>query len=269
MYHVSIPCHIKIYYTVHARVVTFFLGSTPSASRQHQVSSSPLCLFCSLFSSHSKHLKGSLHDIYIAGGHAHACTCSFNMCFLHTGPMQAVTKRFFRGFLTLRHPVLPTTLTQLANYGNATLPRSEESCPSVRAPDFNKAAFKGMESHFPCLQELHERSETPIRGLKGVYGEHVMGYKVFKQEKPFHFKHGGVIPELELAYEHWGELNEAKDNCILLHTGLSASSHAKSHHVSKLLYSFETVSCLCRLLPGEPKLRMVGEIHWSRGSFGH
>ena len=41
----------------------------------------------------------------------------------------------------------------------------------------------------------------------------------------------GVIPELEVAYETWGKLNEAKDNVILLCTGLSASSHAKSHVV--------------------------------------
>ena len=34
-----------------------------------------------------------------------------------------------------------------------------------------------------------------------------------------------------MAYETWGELNEAKDNVVLLCTGLSASSHAKSHVV--------------------------------------
>ncbi len=32
-----------------------------------------------------------------------------------------------------------------------------------------------------------------------------------------------------MAYETWGKLNRKKDNVILLHTGLSASSHAKSH----------------------------------------
>ena len=34
-----------------------------------------------------------------------------------------------------------------------------------------------------------------------------------------------------MAYETWGELNAAKDNVVLLCTGLSASSHAKSHVV--------------------------------------
>lgn len=36
---------------------------------------------------------------------------------------------------------------------------------------------------------------------------------------------------MEVAYETWGELNERKDNAILLCTGLSASSHAKSQKV--------------------------------------
>ena len=42
----------------------------------------------------------------------------------------------------------------------------------------------------------------------------------------------GQLPRVDIAYETWGELNEAKDNAILLCTGLSASSHAKSHPVS-------------------------------------
>jgi len=36
------------------------------------------------------------------------------------------------------------------------------------------------------------------------------------------------LPEFDIAYETWGELIAAKDNVILLHTGLSASSHAAS-----------------------------------------
>ena len=36
------------------------------------------------------------------------------------------------------------------------------------------------------------------------------------------------MPEFNVAYESWGKLNEDKSNAILLHTGLSASSHAHS-----------------------------------------
>ncbi|KAJ3058819.1 hypothetical protein HDU98_005127, partial [Podochytrium sp. JEL0797] len=40
---------------------------------------------------------------------------------------------------------------------------------------------------------------------------------------------GGELPSFEIAYESWGTMNAARDNVILLTTGLSASSHAKSH----------------------------------------
>lgn len=39
---------------------------------------------------------------------------------------------------------------------------------------------------------------------------------------------GGVLPEINIAYETWGNLNDSKSNAILLFTGLSANSHAKS-----------------------------------------
>ncbi|KAI9137646.1 Alpha/Beta hydrolase protein, partial [Paraphysoderma sedebokerense] len=45
---------------------------------------------------------------------------------------------------------------------------------------------------------------------------------------PSRLDHGGVLPQFQIAYETWGKLNEKRDNVILLHTGLSASSHAKS-----------------------------------------
>jgi homoserine O-acetyltransferase len=40
---------------------------------------------------------------------------------------------------------------------------------------------------------------------------------------------GGVLPSVCLVYETWGRLSARRDNAILLHTGLSASSHARSH----------------------------------------
>ena len=58
------------------------------------------------------------------------------------------------------------------------------------------------------------------------------GYKTFKSKKEFKLNHGGVLPEIQLAYETYGKLNECRDNAILLFSGLSANSHAKSHEVS-------------------------------------
>ena len=45
---------------------------------------------------------------------------------------------------------------------------------------------------------------------------------------PFPFWRGGTLREGRVAYETWGELNAARDNAILLFTGLSPSAHAAS-----------------------------------------
>jgi homoserine O-acetyltransferase/O-succinyltransferase len=45
---------------------------------------------------------------------------------------------------------------------------------------------------------------------------------------PFHFWRGGSLSEGRVAYETWGTLNAARDNAILLFTGLSPSAHAAS-----------------------------------------
>lgn len=59
--------------------------------------------------------------------------------------------------------------------------------------------------------------------------------------------HGGVLPELYIAYETWGTLNSDKSNAILLHTGLSASSHARSHPKNRRAGWWEYV-----IGPGKP-----------------
>ncbi|NIR59797.1 MAG: homoserine O-acetyltransferase [Gammaproteobacteria bacterium] len=45
---------------------------------------------------------------------------------------------------------------------------------------------------------------------------------------PFTMCRGGVLPGVRLAYESWGRLNAARDNAVLLFTGLSPSAHAAS-----------------------------------------
>ncbi|HTD28725.1 MAG TPA: homoserine O-acetyltransferase, partial [Xanthomonadaceae bacterium] len=46
---------------------------------------------------------------------------------------------------------------------------------------------------------------------------------------PFAIKRGGALHGARLAYETWGTLNAARDNAILILTGLSPSAHAASH----------------------------------------
>lgn len=50
----------------------------------------------------------------------------------------------------------------------------------------------------------------------------------FEDERAFEFERGGTIAPLVLAYETYGELNEARDNAILVHHALSTNSHLAS-----------------------------------------
>ncbi len=43
---------------------------------------------------------------------------------------------------------------------------------------------------------------------------------------PFHMHRGGTLHGARIAYESWGQLNAARDNAIILFTGLSPSAHA-------------------------------------------
>lgn len=113
----------------------------------------------------------------------------------------------------------------------------------------SKGAVSGASKHlsssnptlsFPCLDKLQEKTErlsTPFDDdsdlrtnelLEPVYSRVQSGFELFESTEPLFLDYGGVLPGFEVAYEHWGELNQGRSNAILLHTGLSASSHAKS-----------------------------------------
>lgn len=46
--------------------------------------------------------------------------------------------------------------------------------------------------------------------------------------RPFLMYRGGELPEIRVAWECWGELNAARDNAVLIFTGLSPGAHAAS-----------------------------------------
>ncbi len=72
-----------------------------------------------------------------------------------------------------------------------------------------------------------ENQDLP-EGPEPVYDRVASGYQTFHNPEEFVCEWGGALPKLDIAYETWGELSAGRDNAILLHTGLSASSHAKS-----------------------------------------
>ena len=49
---------------------------------------------------------------------------------------------------------------------------------------------------------------------------------VIAGEFPMH--RGGTLLSPTIAYETWGKLNQARDNAILIFTGMSPSAHAAS-----------------------------------------
>lgn len=51
----------------------------------------------------------------------------------------------------------------------------------------------------------------------------------FDLPSPFSMKRGGELRGARLAYETWGTLNAARDNAVLIMTGLSPSAHAASN----------------------------------------
>jgi homoserine O-acetyltransferase len=84
---------------------------------------------------------------------------------------------------------------------------------------------------FPCLDALETKTASlEARSLSsGPEPSYTSGATLdFHCNDSLLLDWGGVLPEFDIAFETWGEINADKSNVILLHTGLSASSHAHS-----------------------------------------
>ena len=84
---------------------------------------------------------------------------------------------------------------------------------------------------FPCLDALESKSaRLEARSLSsGPEPSYTSGAtQRYHCKEPLILDWGGRLREFDIAYESWGEMNANKSNVILLHTGLSASSHAHS-----------------------------------------
>jgi homoserine O-acetyltransferase len=92
--------------------------------------------------------------------------------------------------------------------------------------------------NFPCLDALETKSETlrasttkrtADSSSSGPEPAYTSGAtQKYHCRDPLLLDWGGNLREFDIAYETWGEINADKSNVILLHTGLSASSHAHS-----------------------------------------
>jgi len=131
-------------------------------------------------------------------------------------------KRFFplqRAF----HPGRPTTSQAAAAAQQAIVDTERpQSVASVNTP-----------LAFPCLDAIDSRTQNlqskQKRSLAGPEPSYTSGHtELYHCDDPILLDWGGVLPSFDIAYETWGKLNADKSNAILLHTGLSASSHAHS-----------------------------------------
>ena len=108
----------------------------------------------------------------------------------------------------------------------AFLPRRLHTLPARRSGASSNPAMA-----FPCLDAMETRSATlqASRRSSGPEPAYTSGATLsYRCTDPLLLDWGGVLPEFTVAYETWGALNADKSNVILLHTGLSASSHAHS-----------------------------------------
>jgi hypothetical protein len=121
-----------------------------------------------------------------------------------------------------------TTKTPARNLHQHTAKKASAAAASQpeHIPDSSNPALS-----FPCLDavetkslNLHRRSQESGPEPSYTTGRH----QVFRSQEPFLTDWGGVLLEFDIAFETWGALNADKSNAILLHTGLSASSHAHS-----------------------------------------
>ncbi|ORX52023.1 homoserine O-acetyltransferase, partial [Hesseltinella vesiculosa] len=126
--------------------------------------------------------------------------------------------------------LMPRVSAMMAPKGFQTLATLRQSACAIPNADKNDTITStNPPLSFPCIDKLESRTQALDSGPEPSYDKVVTGYEQFDYDQPFLLDHGGILPKFSIAYESWGTLNEAKDNCILIHTGLSASSHAKSH----------------------------------------
>jgi homoserine acetyltransferase len=106
----------------------------------------------------------------------------------------------------------------------------------LRARLSSSSAARAAPS-FPCVDAhaeresriFHARIASADTGPEPSYARpSPLSYSVYHHPHPLPLTYAATLPSFDIAYESWGTLSPSRDNVILLHTGLSASSHAAS-----------------------------------------
>ncbi|KAJ2056037.1 homoserine O-acetyltransferase [Coemansia sp. S146] len=124
--------------------------------------------------------------------------------------------------------MLRTSLSLLRRH--PAIPRVLSAGLHTRHPRLSGGSNPPMD--FPCIDKLETRQRDLLSGPEPTYDKIVTGYQTYTHPS-FTCDHGGQLTKMRIAYETWGQLNAQKSNAILIHTGLSGSSHARSHELNK------------------------------------
>ncbi|KAH9482779.1 Serine O-succinyltransferase [Psilocybe cubensis] len=124
----------------------------------------------------------------------------------------------------------------LARIGCRSLSSPSPACPP---PAPNQPNFPCVDAHAARESRLKARRSKPAppaiqqdaeTGPEPPYARpNPTTYHTYHHPHPLQLSYSTTpLPAFDIAYETWGSLSPSKDNVILLHTGLSASSHAAS-----------------------------------------
>ncbi|KAG2156274.1 homoserine acetyltransferase [Suillus clintonianus] len=130
---------------------------------------------------------------------------------------------------SFRLKALPQCLSSLTSL------RQQATCATTATPSFPcvdahaARESKILASSFYRYSQTGTRASSSDSGPEPPYARpNPQSYNTYHHQYPLELTYGSILPSFDIAYETWGSLSPSRDNVILLHTGLSASSHAAS-----------------------------------------
>ena len=114
--------------------------------------------------------------------------------------------------------------------GSQACPPNKNAPPSFPCVDAHAAREARLQQGFQdAISGSPSSSASSSSGPEPPYARpSPKSCKIYHHPEPLDLVYTGSLPSFDIAYETWGTLSPKKDNVILLHTGLSASSHAAS-----------------------------------------
>lgn len=131
-----------------------------------------------------------------------------------------------RGF----RQVKPVRVVRSSTVVGQTCPPNKNAPPSFPCVDAHAAREARLQQGFQdAISGSPSSSASSASGPEPPYARpSPKSCKIYHHPEPLDLVYTGSLQSSDIAYETWGTLSQKKDNVILLHTGLSASSHAAS-----------------------------------------